>query len=159
MKIVSRLFDTFDNLMKHLERLTPFSLVIVSLIVSGLFAYLATVRTLTSLENILFQVFALGTGLTGSFIFGRHSASDAAREMIKPHARSAFRRLISLYKGLSRVAITIEGNEEDNVKLKIIEAIVVDQMFTADDALEDWRDVIPEAVAEITTTTHRPSDE
>ena len=134
-------------------------LILASVGVSGGFVYLSTIRTLTNLENILFQFFVLGIGLTGSFIFGRRSASAAAREVIRPHARSAFRRLISLYKGLSRVAITIEGNEEDNVKLKIIEAIVVDQMFTADDALEDWRDVIPEAVAEITTTTHRPSDE
>ncbi len=159
MKIVGRLFDTFDSPMRFLERLVPFSLVIASVIIASLFAYLATVRTLTGLENILFQVFALGTGLTGSFIFGRQSARTAAREMIEPHARSAFRRLISLYDGLSRMAKTITGTEDDEVKLKIIEAIVVDQISTADDALADWRDVVPEAVAEITKTPRRPFDE
>ena len=77
---------------------------------------------------------------------------------MEPHARSAFRRLISLYNGLSRVARAIAGTEDDAVKLKIIEAIVVEQISTADDALADWEDVVPEAVAEITKTIHRPSE-
>lgn len=145
--------------MKHLERFGPIVLVLASVVVAIAFVYLASVRTLTSLENVLFQVFALATGLTGSFFFGRQAAKAAAREMIEPHARSAFRRLISLYDGLSRVARAVAGTENDAVKLKIIEAIVVEQISTADDALADWQDVVPEAVAELTSTTRRASEE
>ena len=145
--------------MKYLERFGPAVLVLASVVVAVGFVYLATIRTFTSLENILFQTIALGIGLAGSFFFGRQSAKAAAREMIEPHARSAFRRLISLYDGLSRVAKTITGTEDDEVKLKIIEAIVVDQISTADDALADWRDVVPEAVAELTRTTRLTPEE
>ena len=45
------------------------------------------------------------------------------------------------------------------MKLKIIEAIVVEQISTADDALADWQDVVPESVAELTRSIDRPPDE
>ena len=87
---------------------------------------------------------------------GRQSAREAAREIIKPHARSAFRRLLSLYQSLSRVATTIESSQSDEspeypVIIAKIEAIVVEQLNTADDALEDWRDIVPEDVKELGT--------
>ena len=145
--------------MKYLERFGPLVLVVASVVVAIAFVYLASVRTLTNLENVLFQIFALATGLTGSFIFGRQSARAAAREMIEPHARSAFRRLRSLYDGLSRVAETIVGTEDDTVKLKMIEAIVVEHISTADDALADWQDMVPDSVAELTRTIDRPPNE
>ena len=145
--------------MKYLERFGPLVLVGVSVAVAFVFVFLASSRTLTNLENALFQVFALATGLTGSFFFGRQSARAAAREMIEPHARSAFRRLRSLYDGLSRVAETIVGTEDDAVKLKIIESIVVEHISTADDALADWQDMVPDSVTELTRTIDRPPDE
>jgi tryptophan-rich sensory protein len=84
-------------------------LLLLCLGISVFFVWEASDRTITSVEGILFQVFALATGLIGSFIFGRQSARAAAREMIKPHARSAFRRLTSLYVGLSDIARVIEA--------------------------------------------------
>ena len=141
--------------MKIFERVAPVLLVLASIGVSGLFAYVATTRTLTNLESVLLQAFALVTGLIGSFIFGRQSAREAARAIIKPHARSAFRRLLSLYQSLSRVAIAIESSqnskapEDHQVILAKLEAIVVEQLATADDALEDWRDIVPEDVEEL----------
>lgn len=141
--------------MKILERLTPFLLIVVSLIVAGLFAYVATERTFTNLESVILQSFALGAGLIGSFVFGRQSAREAAREIIKPHARSAFRRLLSLYQSLSRVGSTIEASqksdspEDHGITLAKLEAIVIEQLATADDALEDWRDIVPEDVEEL----------
>lgn len=156
VKTTSSLLRFIDQTMKYL---LPSSIVFVSVIVSGFFLYLASTRSLTNLENILFQIFALGTGLTGSFIFGRLSASAHAREVIRPHARSAFRRLMSLYNGLSRVLSVIEESEEESVKLKVINAIVVEQVSTAGDALEDWRDMDPESVEEVSTKIRRPSGE
>ena len=141
--------------MKNLERFAPFLLILISLAVAGLFSHAATTRTLTGLESVILQFFSLMAGLVGSFFFGRQSAREAAREIIKPHARSAFRRLLSLYQSLSRVADVIESSqnaqapEENQVTLAKLEAIVVEQLASADDAIEDWRDIVPEEVKEL----------
>ena len=141
--------------MKHLERIGPALLLLFSIGISIILAYTATQRTLSGLESALSQIFAFAGGLVGSFIFGRQSAREAAREMIKPHARSAFRRLLSLYHSLSRAATTIEAaqisdsHENDQVALARLEEIIAEQLSTADDALEDWRDIVPEDVGEV----------
>ena len=80
---------------------------------------------------------------------------EAAKEIIKPHARSAFRRLLSLYQSLSRVATTIESSQnfespvENQVTLAKLETIVVEQLASADDAIEEWKDIVPEDVEEL----------
>lgn len=139
--------------MKFLERWLPTVLILAAIAVAGFSAYIATQRTLTSLEGTLLQSFALIVGLVGSFIFGRRSATDAAKEIIKPHARSAFRRLMSLYESLSRVANEVAASQCDGgnseVALARLEAIVIEQLATADDALEDWSDIVPEDVVEL----------
>lgn len=143
--------------MKNMERFTAITLVILALLVAVISAYIATQRVLTSLESVLLQSFSLISGLVGSFIFGRQSAKDAAREIIKPHARSAFRRLLSLFESLSRVGREIENSQTsetaniEKITLARLEAIVIEQLATADDALEDWRDIVPEDVEEIRT--------
>ena len=53
-------------------------LLLMSFTVSAFAVYIATQRTLTSLEGALLQGFALVAGLVSSFIFGRQSATDAA---------------------------------------------------------------------------------
>ena len=141
--------------MKYFEWIGPALLLILSITVSVILAYTATQRTLSGLESILWQIFVFAGGLAGSFIFGRQSAREAAREMIKPHARSAFRRLLSLYHSLSRAAAAIESvqisdsHENYQVALARLEEIVTEQLSTADDALEDWRDIVPEDVEEL----------
>ena len=142
-------------MMKNHERLWPVLLILISLGVAIYFISVTTTRTLTGLESVLLQIFALATGLVGSFIFGRQSARKAAREIIKPHARSAFRRLLSLYQSLSQVAAVIESSkncvsrEDYRIILARLEASVGEQLATADDALEDWRDIVPEDVEEL----------
>ena len=141
--------------MKHLERIGPTLLILFSIGISIFLAYTATQRTLTGLESTLWQIFAFAGGLAGSFIFGRQSAREAAREIIKPHARSAFRRLRALYDNLSRAANVIElgqvsdSQENYQVTLARLEEIVAAQLITADDALEDWNDIVPEEVEEL----------
>ena len=127
-------------------------LLLLGLGVSGFFVYEATARTITPLEGVLFQFFALVAGLTGSFIFGKQSARAAAREIIKPHARSAFRRLASLYLGLSTIARVIKAARNlrsDSVELAELDGLVMGQLATADDALEDWRDIVPEELDDL----------
>ena len=146
--------------MKLSEYIAPVLLILASiviLVILGIFSYVSTIRTLTGLEWMIVQIFALVVGLFGSFIFGRQSATKAGREIIKPHARSAFRRLLSLYMSISRVAniIAMSKNSEDSHgTLEKIEVIVIEQLATADDALEDWRDIVPEEVDELSRKLH-----
>ena len=137
--------------MKSVETISATLLICLSILVMSLFAYIATKRALTEIEAILLQFFALLAGIGGSYIFGRKTSKESIRETIEPHARSAFRRLISLYRSISHVATIIESEEprDDASKIDIIRAIVVEQIATADDALADWQDVVPEAVEEM----------
>ena len=130
-------------------------LLIVCLLISAFIVYEANVRTFTDLEAALFQIFALATGLIGSFIFGRQSVRAAARGMVKDHARPAFRRLISLYEGISRMAAIIErarnlrSDSEQREALAELSGLVISHLATADDALEDWRDIVPEELTDL----------
>lgn len=142
--------------MKNLYRIVPPAfLVLVSTGVSVFVAYTATTRTLNGVESVLWQIFVLVAGLTGSFIAGKQSAREAAKEIIKPHARSAFRRLLSLYRSLSWTLTEIKSSQSSGVQedfqvvLAKLEAIVTEQLTAADDALEDWNDIVPEDVEEL----------
>ena len=127
------------------------ALIATSVVVSVVAIVVASSRALTPLESILFQVVALGSGLSGSFLFGRIFARDAARDMIRPHARSAFRRVFSLYKRLYNLSVQIElwQETEYNPQSEVIRAILDEQIVRGRDALEDWRDIIPEDVDEM----------
>ncbi|MYA99802.1 hypothetical protein F4X90_09005 [Candidatus Poribacteria bacterium] len=130
-------------------------IVLIGLVVLLCLVYIITDPPLTDLENILLQVIFLAVGCSVSFFVGQKSVEKAAKEIIKPHARSAFRRLISLYESLSRASTEIqsldnsESLEDYRVALAKFDAIVTEQLNTADDALEDWRDIVPEDVEEL----------
>lgn len=139
-----------------IEKRVPWLLILISVGVAIAYIVIASKRKLTPLEATMLQLFILSLGLTASFIFGKRSAKEAAKDLIKPHARSAFRRLIFLYQSLSRLATAIEQAKQEeiselngNMVLEKLEAIVVEQIATADDALEDWRDIVPEDVEEL----------
>lgn len=144
----------------RVEAIVGIALIVGAVAVAVAFSVIAGRRSLTGLEAVLLQAFSLFAGLIGSFLFGRQSAEGAARQMLKPHARSAFRRLLSLYQSLSRMARVIESARVDpqdwsgrnlgaDRTLEVLRAIVTEQISTADDALEDWRDLVPEDVAGI----------
>lgn len=131
-------------------------MIAVAIAIAVVFGVVAKFRPLSGLENVLLQIFSLAFGLVGSYIFGRESARSAARDVIKPHARSAFRRLLSLYSSLSRLALAIQAARPasgsgflQQTVLDKLEVMVVEQIATADDALEDWRDIVPEDVEEL----------
>ena len=112
---------------------------------------IAATRDLSGLESVLLQIILLAIGSGISFFAGQQLVEKAA----KPHARSAFRHLISLYNGLSRAAKAIESSqslksdEDYQVLLARLREIVAHQLITADDALEDWRDIVSEDVKEL----------
>lgn len=135
-----------------MNKLTGQIFVSAAIIIAAMFVIVSSFRSLSSLENTLLQVFSLGLGLVGSYVIGKESSLEAARQMVKPHARSAFRRLVSLTHSLSRLVQTMReirpgvSNQESVVILDRLESVVVEQIATAADALEDWRDILPEEI-------------
>ena len=132
-----------------------FLIILIVLVVLLGLVYIVADTPLTDLENVLLQIIFLAIGCSVSFFVGKKSVEKAAKEIIKPHARSAFRRLVSLYESLSRASTEIqsldnsESLEDYRVAFAKLDAIVTEQLTTADDALEDWRDVVPEDVEEL----------
>ena len=125
-------------------------LVFLSIGLSVVMISVTSSRSLTALEGTLFQLVILGAGLWGSY---RISQEAAARTTV-PGARSAFRRVKSLYDSLIRVTKVIDEYRRNTPKetdrgLEVIQAIVYEQLATQADALEDWRDIVPEDVKEI----------
>lgn len=137
--------------MKSIEAIVATGLIVIAIMLMILVAYTSTERTLTGIEVSILQIVALLASLGGSYIFGHRASKESIKEKIGMQARSAFRRLMSLYASISSVAIFIESEEDidDSSKLKVIKAIVDGQINTADDALEDWRDLVPESVEEM----------
>ena len=141
-------------MMKNIKYIVPV-LICLGIVALLVLVYIAATRDLSSLESVLLQIILLAIGSSISFFAGHRSASEAAEAIIKPHARSAFRRLLSLYLSLQRAAAEIkssqssESHEDYQVVLAKLDAIVTEQLATADDALDDWNDIVPEDVAEL----------
>lgn len=140
--------------MKNIKYIVPVLIVLGTLALLallGFLVYVAAKRNLTSMESVLLQIISLAVGVGASFFIGQWSARKAA----KPHARSAFRRLLFLYQNLSRAATAIkssqssESDESYQVLFARLEEIIIEQLATADDALDDWNDIVPEDVAEL----------
>ena len=124
------------------------ALIAISVIVSVIAIIVASSRALTPLESILFQVVALGTGLSGSFLFGRMTVENVARDMIRPYVRATFRRVFNLYDSQRRLGNRIEEmhDEAPDARLALILAVIEEQRMTGWDAMEDLRDIIPEDI-------------
>ena len=129
----------------------PFVLLAICILAASTVIGLTVFRDLTTFEIGLFQLLVLVTGLVGSYVFGRNSARAGAAEVIKPHARAAFRRVTALYDSLYRLSYRIEELKEENPdsRLDLIQALVHEQIATGQDAMEDWRDIVPEEVEQI----------
>jgi hypothetical protein len=137
------------------EYVAPTLLIGMSVIGFVAFAKVATERPLTELEGVLLQAFSVSMGFIGTFMIGRQSARSAAMDIIKPHARSAFRRLLSQYQSLRRMATIVESSQGSEAPDQYEQAlarlgeIAIAQISTADDALSDWEDIVPEDVMEL----------
>lgn len=134
----------------------PLSACLLAIAISGYFIHISGQRELTTTEIVMFQVFILLFGFSGSYLFGKQSAKEAAHEIIRPHARSAFRRVLDVYRGLlalvQRVRHAREENQNDqklSYELENIEFALNDITRTIDSSMEDWRDIVPEEVAEV----------
>ena len=65
---------------------------------------ISSIRQLSQLEIVLLQVVTLATGLLGSYRFGRNVAQHAAYDVIRPHACSALRSILTLHDSLYRLS-------------------------------------------------------
>ncbi len=140
-------------------------LAIVSAIVSLAFViclvYVSSERQLTPLEAILIQIVILGAGVFASYLISQRFARTAAEQaraaaehLMMGHARSAFRRVKSLYSGLFYLKRVIERHKGPDPKAQsqevaVIEAVVDQHINTVLDALEDWRDLVPKEVEDL----------
>ncbi len=130
-------------------------IVLVVLGATGVLVLLSTIRNLSSMESVLLQVIFLAIGCWVSYWVGQKSVKMAAKELVKNQAKSAFRRLIFLYLTLRKAANMIDlsdgsdSQEEYEMLLARLEEIVAAQLITADHALEDWNDIVPEEVEEL----------
>lgn len=133
----------------HWTAISLLALVTVALSVTLIFV--AQNRPLTPLEGILFQVVILAAGLAASYRIGKTTSMETAREVIRPYTRSAFRRVLSLYKSMYNLSVRIETMQEEGYdpRLDVIRAVVDEQIPSGRDALEDWRDIIPDDVDEM----------
>jgi hypothetical protein len=108
-----------------------------------------------ALATGLLQAFTFIVALVGAYIFARPAAEAAAQDVIRVHARSAFRRQIGLYSGLGRLIDEIDmqvaqaEDEKVQLHLKILRAMIVEQVGMSGDALSDWRDLVPDEVAQL----------
>ncbi len=117
----------------------------------AIFVVLTINRDPTNFEVVLFQVVILVSGLLGSYIFGRKMEREGADDVIRIHARAAFRRVTALYVSLYRLSEKVEDLKRDGPdhRLNLIQALVDEHIRTGQDAMEDWRDIVPEEVDEI----------
>ena len=131
-------------------------LIAIALSLIVLMLYLSTLRSLSTLELLLFQLITLSLSLLGAYLFGINAKRKSQEWALKQYARAAFRRVLTLYRSLVRMAGFLarkDTDEESSVDVRVIlaslRATVVEQIGTLHDALEDWRDVIPTDVEDI----------
>lgn len=126
---------SFTAIRENREFVGAGGLILLSVGALVFFGYIATIRSLTSLEAYCFQVFALVAGLTGSYLSGRLTARSIGRELFKPHARSAFRRVRALSTSMVRVRQVISNPDDSSpeTKLAVIAAVAKEQIVAAND--------------------------
>jgi hypothetical protein len=119
------------------------------------------------LATSLLQGITLVFSTYGSYALGKLASREAAEAQVRQSARSAFRRVRTLYMGLGRLSQKAtsestrlisarENASADLVRLDLALAsldklflMAEEQRATGVDALEDWRDLAPDEVGRI----------
>lgn len=141
--------------MNKLEPWFPVFGILLSVFIAILFIIISSQRPLTFLENVLFQIFILSSGVIGSYYTGKKSEINAGQEIVKSQARPIVRRLLTLGFSISGGVKEIEryfageGEQDAETTLKVLRAIIYEQIRHAADTLEDWRDIIPDIANEV----------
>lgn len=121
-----------------------------------------------------FIFFVAASGL--AIDLGRQSLQRGTEDILKPHGRKAVRRIVRLGQGIGGFSGTIatqrelmqhRGSEnggqvevfEVEGAFAMLEAHVAAQIGIVEDAIEDWRDVVPAEVEAIENQSKETSDE
>lgn len=133
------------------EKIVAGLLIGLSIVLVVVFTVVAVTGEPTPLEATALQFVSIASGLGGSYLFGRQASRKVAQAHLRPHLRSSFRRLVSQSFGLSRCAnIAAQCGPGDEEKtLAIISEVLALQIVAAGDALADWEELDPDAVAEL----------
>lgn len=140
--------------MQNLNQYKGYLIIAGAFIIAVVFIYISAENELTSRENVIFQIFILTFTMWGSYINGQISKQNQEIEEIKPIAKRAFRRVFSIYQGISRMATIIEEEKYKTNKTKehvldMLQEIAIGQIYGANNAMDEWKDIIPDTVEEI----------
>ncbi len=130
------------------------ALAIITLFVAAFAIDKSEDRGLTELERTFLWVFGLATAIISSYLFTTLSNQKSALKSIIIPLRAEFRTLFSLYKSLSRIGVKLserlqtKPSENDDLLWKL-QGMIEERILTLDDALKNWRDIIPEDVEEL----------
>ena len=145
---------------RFFKQLPGLGLIALAIFSSVLFINKASERKLSDLENIQFQIITMSIGLVGSYLLGGATARESAMDIVRPHAKSAFRRVLSLYASLGRLNKTMEkikptlaSNPQAIAAIERFQDLVIEQINTSGDTIEDWGDIVPDEVAKIKEKT------
>jgi hypothetical protein len=136
-------------------------LLLVTLALASLTVYVGTFKHPNTLAAAILQGAALVVGVAAAYFFARASIQSAAKELVATRAFSAFRRVENIYKALGNL---LGVQDEQLVKflamrtgetrgivdiyvemaIETTRQLLIQQINTADDALADWRDLVPE---------------
>lgn len=138
------------------KRVPGFALIALAVFSSVLYINKASERKLSDLENIQFQIITMSIGLLGSFLLGGVTAREAAEDIVRPHAKSAFRRVMALYASLAslhntmdKVKPTLDATPQAIAAIERFQDLVIEQINTSGNTIEDWGDLVPEEVAKV----------
>jgi hypothetical protein len=120
---------------------------------------------MTNRERGLLQFIFFAAGAVVAVDVGRQSIKAGARDLLRAHGKKAVRRIVTLAGGLQDLASVIQkersriddrspGDEtvsasEIEGTLDTLEMQTRGQLRMVADAIEDWRDVVPEDVEEL----------
>jgi hypothetical protein len=139
-------------------------IVLVFALLFGLMLWLTSGKHNTNRENGLYQFIFLAVGVGFSYLVGRQSAQVSAADVIRPHAKAAVRRLVNLGAGIRGFAEALNAEraymeaEAKDGMVPVAHVVQAHDMLsipieaqtrTAVDAIEDWREFVPEEIAAV----------
>jgi hypothetical protein len=124
---------------------------------------ISTRRNATGLEVGLYNFITLVVSIGVSYRVGNQSAKAGAEDVVRPHGTKAVRRLRNLAGGLQDLGASVQQFrrqaklERDprgfarffEMMCDSLDLQVRTQIRTVADAMEDWRDVVPDEVRRI----------
>jgi len=143
------------------------ALVFVSLALAALTVVVATLKHPNTFAAAILQATTIVFSTVGAFVFAQASVRSAAEDLIRRQARSPFRRVRSIYQELGSLLKVLDLQSEKllalrtgegsgtldyeyvDMTIQMLRQLITTQVGTADDALADWRDLVPEEVREI----------